>query len=129
MQKIDFNLIDWNVIEVDGGIIPPQIVADAFGFCFYDEENYTESFVESFGPFKRIKKGQPHNATTRGVFFGEDCLLFTSKDSYENWQHYAGLEYEDDALIFQHGGNYFAYFAHWCSERVEEIIKRLNDEN
>jgi len=68
------------------------------------------------------------NASSQGIYYSDEYLIFLSESTYKNWQYYGGYEYIDDMpdMIVIDGDFCVIYAAH-LHDRVSGDLDFLNN--
>ena len=101
-----------------GGIIK-QFLSEVTG------EDSIESFTKA--TYEQINDLH-HNASTYGIYYNEDFIIFTNSESLKNWQYYAGYEYIDEQPdMIRVNGQFMAIYESDLDERIENDLDMLNN--
>jgi len=94
------------------------------------EEVTGESDLEDFtkATYEQISNLH-HNASTNGIYYNDEYLIFTSESTLKNWKYYAGYEYIDDEPdMIRINGKFLVIYPEYIDDRISSDLEQLNDE-
>lgn len=101
----------------------PDLVNDFFDYIGVDIDELKKATYDQI-------KNLHRNASSSGVYFSEEHLVFSNENTLKNWDYYAGYEYIDNTPnMIKIDGYYFAVYKKYDDDRIESDLDILNGES